>query len=124
MIRIGIGIPIIKTYMPIWKSDDLAIADAEIVVSNEDASSNLNGVADADAADDDVIAADDDIDNAKSPPECKNLIRDLDGIQDNTIKWNENMVRFMIGVMMSVPLYYHQNQHYTPWIYHVFTLVY
>ena len=63
-------------------SDDLVIADAEIVVSNEDASSNLNDVADADVATDDVTTADDDIDNAKTPPECENSTGDLDGIQD------------------------------------------
>ena len=43
-----------------------------VFVSNEDIVSNLN-VVDAD---------DDDIDNAKSSPECKNSIRDLDGIKD------------------------------------------
>ena len=57
-----------------------AIDDDEIdngvildIVSNKDIVSNLNVV----HADDD-----DDIDNAKSPPECKNSIGDLDGIED------------------------------------------
>ena len=44
-----------------------------VFVSNKDIVLNLY-VVDADA--------DDDIDNAKSPPECKNSIGDLDGIED------------------------------------------
>ena len=49
----------------------------ENVVSTKDAISNLIGV-----ANDNVTADYDDIDNAKSPPEYENSIRDLDGIND------------------------------------------
>ena len=52
--------------------DHLAIANAELVVSNKDASTNLNGVADDAAADDDVTADDDDIvDDLESPPNTR-----------------------------------------------------
>ena len=55
-------------------SDDLVMADTEVVVSNKN-SSNLTAAA---AATDD----DDDNNNAKSLPKCENLIGYLDGIQD------------------------------------------
>ena len=60
--RSTVGVPIITT----------TTTTTPIFVSNKEIVSNLN-VVDAD---------DDDIDNAKSSPECKNSIRDLDGIKD------------------------------------------
>ena len=62
---------IVQNYADLY-SDDLVIANTEVVVSKENVCSNLNVVA----------AAEDDVDNAKLHFECENSTGDLDGIKD------------------------------------------